>query len=128
MGLPLGFFLLISIGIILWQERRIQKSKKHPAVVDKADLLRAAQAATSRDHVMTMEPYVWHGGEMPITRQIAGQHQSRSLQSLNPRAPEPQSGSRRTATSAQSGRLNSSDSDEVHELYSPAGMEPRNGL
>ena len=63
-GLPLMFLLVVSLGIILWQERRIQRSKKHPAVVDQIDLLRAAQTAPSSDHVGTQLPYVGRRDEM----------------------------------------------------------------
>lgn len=78
-GLPLGFLLLVSFGIILWQERRIQRSKKrhHSAVaVDQRDLVlhRKPKAATSGEHVGTSGGgggghHVWRPDEMPPSYQ-----------------------------------------------------------
>ena len=133
------------MGIIIWQERRIQQSKKYPAKVDQADLLRAAQAVSGDEQMGRPGPYVWRGGEMPSTYQRA-EHQSSSSRTLNYRGPEPQSGSLRSAShrgpEPQSGSLRSanyrgaaepqsgsfriparsgsspgSGSDEVHEVH-----------
>ena len=110
-GLPLGFLLLVSLGIIIWQERRIQHSKKYPTKVNQVDLMRAAQAAnSSRDQIARPGPYTWRGGDMPTNLQ-GSVDRNLSLQI-------PQ----------QSGSLNGSRNDDAHELYSPVRTEPRSGV
>lgn len=108
-GLPLGFLLLVSLGIIIWQERRIQHSKKCPKKVDEVDLLRATKAAKSSEQVARPAPSTWRGGDILSSRW----------------GPTPPNANLQIP--ARSGRQNGSGNrnDEVHELCSPTGMEPR---